>query len=137
LAGSGGANVAAGSFAYVAWNRQPEVYFRKVTTEVTSLSGGGDGRFLDSEVTHAWPNPFNSLTHFSYSLEKSEQVYVAVYDLLGQKVRTLVDAHQAPGTYRVTWDAINDFQMPVSSGLYQFLFLAGVERRVKSTMLLR
>lgn len=56
-----------------------------------------------------YPNPFNSVTQICYSVETSEkssaQVKLEIYNLLGEKLETLVSEEQEPGTYRVHWDA--------------------------------
>ncbi|RMH61420.1 MAG: DUF1501 domain-containing protein [Bacteroidetes bacterium] len=52
-----------------------------------------------------YPNPFNPTTTIRYSLRDGGPVKLAVYDLQGRLVRTLVDRPQAPGTYHVTFDA--------------------------------
>jgi len=52
-----------------------------------------------------YPNPFNPSTTIQYSVPATGPVRLAVYNLLGREVAVLVDATQAPGTYRVTLDA--------------------------------
>ncbi len=52
-----------------------------------------------------YPNPFNPTTTISYAVEKTGNVELKVYDLLGHEVATLVNHNQYPGTYSVTFDA--------------------------------
>lgn len=66
----------------------------------------------------AFPNPFNSSTTVSYSLESRGPVRLVVYNVLGQPVRTLVDATQFAGSYQVAWDSLDDRGAPVASGVY-------------------
>ncbi|MBW7887485.1 MAG: T9SS type A sorting domain-containing protein [Bacteroidetes bacterium] len=65
-----------------------------------------------------YPNPFNPSTTIRYTLGHSGYVTVGIYNLLGQKIRTLVSSNQSIGTYETVWDAKNDAGLPVASGLY-------------------
>ena len=60
-----------------------------------------------------YPNPFNPATEIRYGLARAGHVTVAVYDVLGREVETLVSGEHAPGTYRLTFDG-----SALSSGLY-------------------
>ena len=66
-----------------------------------------------------FPNPFNPSTSIEYALPEATAVELAVYDILGQKVQTLV-GHQrlGAGYYRLTWDGRNHAGRAVASGLY-------------------
>ena len=59
------------------------------------------------------PNPFNPTTQISFTVPTTSHVRLTVFNLLGQKVETLVDGIRAPGSYTITWDARH-----VASGLY-------------------
>ena len=65
------------------------------------------------------PNPFNPETLISYQIAASGPIRLAVYNAVGQRIRTLVDdiAHQ-PGFFSVLWDGRSDSGEAVSSGLY-------------------
>ena len=65
-----------------------------------------------------FPNPFNPITTIEYELTKSGLVDLAIYDLLGHRVRTLVFGNQRSGFKTIVWDATNDFGQPVSAGMY-------------------
>ena len=67
-----------------------------------------------------YPNPFNPMTQISYQLPGSSKVQLAIYNVFGQKVRTLVDGEQPAGFYSVRWDGLNDAGVPVSSGVYLY-----------------
>ncbi len=67
-----------------------------------------------------YPNPFNASTTINYSLPKSGPVTIDIYDLLGRKVETLIQAEQPAGYHQVTWDASD-----VSSSLYFYRIQAG------------
>ena len=65
-----------------------------------------------------YPNPFNLTTAILFSAPKSEQVELAVYNLLGQRVRTLLSGVALQGTGRAVWDGRNESNAVVSSGIY-------------------
>ncbi|MGQ9852244.1 MAG: T9SS type A sorting domain-containing protein [Candidatus Oleimicrobiaceae bacterium] len=66
----------------------------------------------------AYPNPFNSFTVISYELAEPGMVELAIYNLLGQKVRTLVKGLQAAEAQVVSWDATDDHRRTVPAGIY-------------------
>jgi hypothetical protein len=64
------------------------------------------------------PNPFNNITTISYQLQKSSDVLLNIYNLTGQKVRTLVQREQVTGLQSVNWDGSNDAGIQLSAGTY-------------------
>ena len=106
------------------------------TAEYTSVSSGGESStkptVLKTEDTplvfslsQNAPNPFNPETIISYSLPQSEQVKLVIYNVLGQEIRTLVNAFKPAGRYRVVWNSRDDFGRSVSSGIYFYQITAG------------
>jgi hypothetical protein len=68
-----------------------------------------------------YPNPFNPSTTISYQVpEDGLNVKIEIYNIVGQLVRTLVDAPQRAGEYKVIWDGRNNQAQHVSSGIYLF-----------------
>ncbi len=67
-----------------------------------------------------YPNPFNPVTAISYQLSAVSQVQLAIYNVIGQKVKTLVNERKAAGSYTVTWDGRDDTGEPVASGVYVY-----------------
>ncbi len=65
-----------------------------------------------------YPNPFNPETQIAYELPQSGLVTVNIYNMLGQKVRTLIDKNQAAGVHVVRWAGMNDAGGQVASGVY-------------------
>ncbi|MCK6600335.1 MAG: dockerin type I domain-containing protein [Bacteroidetes bacterium] len=64
------------------------------------------------------PNPFNPETRIPFSLEKEQVASLVIYNILGQKVRVLLDGPAAAGVTELTWDGKDDAGNPVSSGIY-------------------
>ncbi|HTR80270.1 MAG TPA: T9SS type A sorting domain-containing protein, partial [Bacteroidota bacterium] len=79
-----------------------------------------------------YPNPFNPSTTISFSIAKASNVKLTVYNLLGQKVATLVDRFMNPGDQSVVFDASK-----LSSGMYIYRLDAGAFSSVKKMMLLK
>ncbi len=65
-----------------------------------------------------YPNPFNPTTTIAYSLHKSSKVRINVFNTLGAKVRTLIDSFQDSGEHSMVWDAKDDQNNLVASGVY-------------------
>jgi hypothetical protein len=74
-------------------------------------------------VTESHPNPFVQSTEFRYHLPHESCVSAVIYNLAGQKVRTLLDERRTRGTHTVSWDARDELGTKVAAGVY-FLRLA-------------
>jgi hypothetical protein len=83
------------------------------------------------------PNPFNPETAITYELPYKTAVELVVYDLLGQKIRTLVTGPGDSGSHRVLWDGRDDVGRAVASGVYVYLLKAGAFSAARKMVLLR
>jgi flagellar hook assembly protein FlgD len=72
-----------------------------------------------------YPNPFNPSTQIRYALPEEARVTISVYDLMGRKVRTLVNGVQSAGYRSVVWNATNDMGRQVSAGVYIYSIQSG------------
>ncbi|MBN1998703.1 T9SS type A sorting domain-containing protein [candidate division KSB1 bacterium] len=70
------------------------------------------------KLAQNYPNPFNAETTISYDLPVLSTVKMTVYDVLGRKVRTLVDGKQKASEHTAKWDGRDDHGRAVSSGFY-------------------
>ena len=77
------------------------------------------------ELQAAFPNPFNLETTVRYALPKAGRVRLVVYNLLGRRVRTLVDGDESAGLKTVRWDGLDAYGREVSSGVYLIRLQAG------------
>ncbi len=71
-----------------------------------------------------YPNPFNPSTTIEYLLPEPSQVQIDIFNLLGQKVKTLVSSSKTPGTFQVRWDGTNYLGQQVGSGIYIYRMTA-------------
>jgi hypothetical protein len=84
-----------------------------------------------------YPNPFNPITTLRYDLPENSYVNVTVYDMLGRKVKTLINQTQDAGYRSVIWDATNDYGKPISAGIYLYQIQAGGYTSTKKMVLLK
>ncbi|MCH8247617.1 MAG: T9SS type A sorting domain-containing protein, partial [Bacteroidetes bacterium] len=85
-----------------------------------------------------FPNPFNSYTTIQFALPKAEQVTLIVFNLLGQKVRTLLMQEARPaGVHRLPFDGQNDAGLELTSGIYVYQLKAGDFIHSKKLLLLK
>lgn len=65
-----------------------------------------------------YPNPFNPSTVISFSIPKAENVKLSIYNILGEKIVTLLNSDLNVGNYKVTWNGKNALGVTVPSGVY-------------------
>ncbi len=95
--------------------------------EPIELAGQGEGTLpSDYLLSQNYPNPFNPTTQIAFTLPTSGMVSLEVYNVLGQKVRTLVDGPMPSGVHEVTFDAT---LMPSGVYFYRLVFGDRVESR--------
>jgi hypothetical protein len=83
------------------------------------------------------PNPFNPETVISYSLEKTGDISVEIYNCLGQRVRILSTGNQAAGRYSVRFDGTDDSGAPLASGVYLYRLRVGDHQLTRKMVLLK
>jgi hypothetical protein len=93
-----------------------------------------EGNIIPAEFNlgQNYPNPFNPTTTITYTLPKSSNVEIAIYNLLGQKVREVVNARMDAGKHRVKFDGSS-----LSSGIYFYVLKAGDFTATKKMLLLK
>ena len=84
-----------------------------------------------------YPNPFNPETTIRFDLPRSEEIDLALYSLIGQKVTSLARGHREAGTYSLRWDGRDDSGRKLASGVYLYRLTAGDRVETKKLLLLR
>lgn len=84
-----------------------------------------------------YPNPFNPSTRITYSILEGAPVKLDIYDILGRKIRTLVNEVQNPNTYTLVWDGLDEHGSLVSGGIYFYRLQAGTSVETRKMVLLK
>jgi hypothetical protein len=74
----------------------------------------------DFTLGQNYPNPFNPMTHFSLNLALRTHVSLTIFNIIGQRVKTLGDDYMDAGVHTFTWDGTNEKGEAVSSGVYLY-----------------
>jgi photosystem II stability/assembly factor-like uncharacterized protein len=88
-------------------------------------------------LSQNYPNPFNPTTTIRYTVSRDSYVSLKMFDLLGQRVATLVDGRQMAGQHAARWDGSNDFGQKVASGVYFYRMIAGTLTESRRMLLLK
>ena len=92
--------------------------------EVESLLVAAGDQYINTTITDnfallsSYPNPFNPQTTITYELKMDGIVNIGIYNVLGQKVATLINDHKNVGVYSVVWNGLEDSGSQAASGLY-------------------
>jgi hypothetical protein len=91
----------------------------------------------DNQLLQNHPNPFNPQTTIAFSIAERANVRLAIYNINGALVRTLVNETRAAGAYDVAWDGRDQTGKQVASGVYFYRLVAGDFRSTKKMVLLK
>jgi len=108
--------------------------------EPIKLDRAGSGANLlpkEYSLRGNYPNPFNAKTIISFALPKDSRVSLDIYNILGQKVKTLVDGAMTAGYKNVEWNGTDHNGLGVSSGVYLYKLTANEFKRVDRMTLLK
>jgi len=128
-------------------------YYYKLTATDFSGNAGGPSVELPINVTSVheqegsvpkvfalfqnYPNPFNPITQIRFSIPKRAKVELSVYNILGQKVTTLLNEELEAGNYTSTWNGKDDKGFDVSSGIYFYKLNSNEFSATKKMLLVR
>ncbi|MDD4309824.1 MAG: C25 family cysteine peptidase [Candidatus Cloacimonetes bacterium] len=113
---------------------------------VTTVSLLGTGSTVDNEdplnpaitaLIGNYPNPFNPTTTIKFSLKTKSPVNLEIYNIMGQKVRTLVKGDIDQGFHSVVWNGKDGNNRPVSSGVYFYKLDAGKYTSTKKMIIMK
>ena len=111
------------------------IFKRTLSTFTTAIAENSVVFPLTFSLMQNYPNPFNPSTIINYELPTANKVELSIYNLLGQKIVTLVSGMQNAGNYQVEWDGRNSFGQNVASGMYVYR-LSGRKQQLSRKMLL-
>ena len=84
-----------------------------------------------------YPNPFNPFTEIQFDIPSTTQINVSIFNLMGQKVKTLVNEQVTPGYHAVHWDGTNENGVSVSTGMYFYTLNTGNHSAMKKMLFLK
>jgi hypothetical protein len=88
------------------------------------------------DLQQNYPNPFNPTTTIKFQIPATAQVTITIYDVLGKKVKTLIDEEKPAGYFQVAWDAQDETRQQMASGVYLcHLAVAGYTKYIKMLLL--
>jgi hypothetical protein len=91
----------------------------------------------DIKLYANYPNPFNPTTTIAYDLPKGADVTLELFNINGQKVRTLINSFQTAGRHSVLWDGTNSSGQQVASGMYFYRLTSGKITQTRKMLLLK
>ena len=95
----------------------------------TAFTGGPAIEVLTFELAQNYPNPFNGVTNIPFVLERGDlSGDLAIFDVLGRKVRTFNFQALSAGLHTITWNALDDNGLAVGSGQYIYVLTVGNQR---------
>jgi hypothetical protein len=92
---------------------------------------------LSFNLSQNYPNPFNGSTIIKYSLPRLSDVDISIYNILGQKVISLVAAMRPAGDYQINWRGIDWKGNPLASGIYFYCLKTDNYQSIKKMVLLK
>ena len=97
--------------------------FAILNTPSTRVQTGNPEVPLGFQLLQNYPNPFNPETTIDFQLAQSESIELAIFNILGEKVRQIVAGQQPAGSHRALWDGRDDNGVRLSGGLYFYRLL--------------
>lgn len=112
---------------------RPEMLSNNPDTKTLQVWGDGETGTATHDViartlallAPSYPNPFTDATTIAYTIDQAGPVTLDVFDLLGRRVRTLVDDALPAGIYQAVWDGRDDSGRPVASGVFLYRLRLG------------
>ena len=120
--------------SFISETDPPEVFFDTTDVEgryrielepATGVERGESAKPVAFRLDQNYPNPFNPGTVVSYQLARDAPVRLDIYNSVGQRVRTLVDAWKTAGSHATVWDGRDDSGASLASGVYIYRLEAG------------
>ncbi|MFQ5603534.1 MAG: DNRLRE domain-containing protein [bacterium] len=92
---------------------------------------------LEFQLQQNYPNPFNLSTRIDFTLPAKSKVLLQIFNLKGQKVRTLLKQEKPAGQHKITWDGRDDRGLIAASGVYVYRLQAGKLKKTKMMTLIK
>ncbi len=121
----------AGNIKKLDFSQNPKRYY------IISLTDSGNyiPEIIKTTLKQNYPNPFNPITIINYSIANEGNVELDVYNIKGQKVKTLINEMKEPGHYQAIWDGTDNNKKQIASGVYLYR-LSTCKKTLNKKMLL-
>ena len=114
-------------------------------TELTVLIGVGVEVAIDESgltpfefaLHQNYPNPFNPETNIQFDVAENSDVNVSIFNIMGQKVATLVNGNMDAGIYHIKWNGLSDKGIALPSGMYFYKMKSSEYQSVKKLVLVK
>ena len=117
------------------------VYFDDLTVQkvgtTTSVSSDNSNIPKVFDLSNNYPNPFNPSTKIQFAVPHEQNISLVIYNILGQRIRTLVQGVHTAGQYTVIWDGKDETGHTVESGVYIYRLETGSIALVKKMLMLK
>jgi hypothetical protein len=113
------------------------VYVFLHVDQQTDVDDAGGTLPTDFNLSQNFPNPFNPTTMIEFNLPMSSHVTLSIFNVLGQRVKTLVDESVSAGNKRVMWDGTDAAGRTMQSGIYFYRISAADFSQTRKMMLLK
>ncbi|MGB2697326.1 MAG: T9SS type A sorting domain-containing protein, partial [Candidatus Zixiibacteriota bacterium] len=120
------------------------IYIDRSVNPITTSIWGDDYENQDNiqsidiiTLYQNYPNPFNPQTNIEFVLKESGQVKIEIFNILGQKVITLIDQYLEKGHKSISWVGRDNQAQKLSSGVYWYKIQAGNFTQTKKMLLLK
>ncbi len=110
------------------------LYYPSVVTDVEDSDPSRPAVF---DLSQNYPNPFNPTTQIAFSLPTTGHVELAIFDLLGRRVTTLVDGPLTSGVHQVEWSGSSSYGESAAAGIYFYRLTAGTQTETRKMLLLK
>jgi len=114
-----------------------EIYRTALATRIPTNIASDHEAPASHNLSQNVPNPFNAQTLISYNLSHAGHIELAVYNGVGQRIRTLVNTWQQVGGHRVLWDGRDVGGHQVASGVYIYRLTTGAFKQMRRMVITR
>lgn len=112
--------------------------YAELIVEFPEGTEAGDNEIVSAlKLSQNYPNPFNPETNIAFELKESGNVSIEIYNLKGQKVKTLVNDYRSAGDHTVMWNGTDENNNAVSSGIYYYKMKANGDSATKKMVLMK
>ncbi len=130
------------AYAYVCGNSINELYDNAVLAQqkfdiTTGIDDNNVNLPKQFELLQNYPNPFNPTTTIQFNLASSSDIKLEIYNVLGQKVKTLVNRNLPAGSHEYQWDATDNANSSVASGIYFYKLSSDTQFETQKMTLLK